>query len=105
MSSDTLAALKGSITKWRAIVAGAGVDRGPDNCPLCQRFRDVTNGKVTCDGCPVAERAGEPGCQGTPYDAYESARLSGDLSDEEMKPLAQAELDFLISLLSPGEIP
>jgi len=104
MDAETLEALKGSIAKWEAIVAGTGVDNGPENCPLCQRFRDATGRNVTCDGCPVAERVKETGCHGTPYYAYEEANCAGDLTDEEMKPLAQAELDFLKSLL-PRQAP
>lgn len=41
---------------------------GPSNCALCRIFR-----KRNCDdygfcrGCPVAEKTGLPGCNGTPY--------------------------------------
>jgi len=38
MDAETMAALKGSIAKWEAIVAGAGKDFGASNCPLCRKF-------------------------------------------------------------------
>jgi hypothetical protein len=99
MDPNTLRALKGSIAKWEAIVDGTGVDNGPDNCPLCQLFRNASGNRVRCDGCPVAMHTGETGCHGTPYDAYEEEENLGDLSDGEMKNLAAAELSFLKSLL------
>lgn len=90
MSSETLEALLGSIAKWRGIVAGTMKDEGQDNCPLCQTFY-----RGDCDGCPVKEHTGEELCQGTPYMDY---------TEERRYPVevAQAELDFLISLLPMG---
>lgn len=93
MDAETLAALKGSIAKWEAIVAGTGREDGPNNCPLCKMFYF----KVDCKGCPVRERTGKEACQGTPYEDFVRARnrgWSGVMADE-----AQHELDFLKSLL------
>lgn len=90
MNAETLTALRGSIAKWRAIVAGTGINRGPSDCPLCKLFFFVRR----CVGCPVFERTGETGCGGTPYSDYEK---NGELE------VAKAELDFLISLLPEGE--
>lgn len=93
MDAETLEALKGSIAKWEAIVAGTGVDKGPDNCPLCQRFWRASN----CIGCPVFEATGLINCGGTPYEDYERAY---DDDDREARDVAaREELDFLKSLL------
>lgn len=89
MDDATLTALKGSIAKWEAIVAGTGVDLGGSNCPLCKMFVRI-NGE--CKGCPVMEVTGFDNCERTPYYEY----------DPEEPETAQAELDFLKSLLPPG---
>lgn len=93
MDPETLAALRGSIQKWRDIVASTGTDQGGSNCPLCQVFNSRMSPRV-CSGCPVMERTGRRLCASSPYEDY--------LEDESIKN-AQAELDFLISLLPPGE--
>ena len=94
MNSETLEALKGSIGKWEAIVAGTGFDNGVDNCPLCGLFNnDETNDSETdCDGCPVAEKSGHKYCGGTPYTQFLRWGIKA----------AQEELDFLRSLLPAG---
>ena len=95
MDAETLEALKGSIAKWEAIVAGTGTDLGMNNCPLCLRF--ATDEYNPCTGCPVYARTGSVMCEGSPYDDWLSAQT---LADEERA--AQAELDFLKSLLPPA---
>lgn len=72
MKAKTLKALKGSIAKWKAIVARTGIDRGDRNCPLCQEFQD-------CEGCPVMEATGEAQCLGTPY--YDWKHTARNVSD------------------------
>jgi hypothetical protein len=105
MNTETLIALRGSIAKWEGIVAGTMVDEGRHNCPLCQKFnkdlRKEEGGNYgTCEGCPVAAATGSPLCDQSPYEAYADAILGeDDLSAEELTALAQAELDFLKSLL------
>jgi hypothetical protein len=93
--------LEGSIKKWEKIVAGKGYDHGTLNCPLCREFMSDN-----CDGCPVQEATGEPGCEGTPYDEWNwhfndlPVPVGPDrrVTDETTRALAQAELDFLRSL-------
>ena len=107
MPAATLHALKGSIAKWEAIVAGTGNDERAHNCALCQAFED-------CDGCPVAQRTGHPECIGTPYEDWSghhidvhnryNAPLHPRKGCAECERLAQAELDFLKSLL-PSDAP
>lgn len=112
MDDRTLEALKGSIAKWEGIVAGTIQDEGILNCPLCKLFH-----LGGCQGCPVAETAGVSYCANTPYRDYVMA--SGQVDMEELsistggsldnvelenlkvreKEVAQAELDFLKSLL------
>lgn len=108
MDERTLAALKGSIAKWEAIVADEGEDSGPNNCPLCQLFHPAHGGKgnpVDCGGCPVREATGQMGCGGTPYDTYEVLTVDGDDDDvEAIAAAAQEELEFLRSLLPADEV-
>jgi hypothetical protein len=100
MTPETLAALKGSIEKWRKIVDGTGKDEGPKNCPLCQTFRVWDESSVDCTGCPVKERTGRDGCDGSPYYDWEDAE---DDSADEREAAARAELEFLRSLLPADE--
>lgn len=97
MDARTLKALKGSIAKWEAIVAGTGTDEGPRNCPLCVEFWGDY-----CKGCPVRDKTGHHGCIGTPYAEWERADVTA-ATTPALVALAQAELDFLRSLLPEGE--
>lgn len=121
MDDKTLTALQGSIKKWEAIANGTGFDDGPRNCPLCIEFADVYEEnsidewrREGCCGCPVAEHVEDSGCGQTPYmnwidylyDSQGSESIEGTnfgyryrVFDERSKRLAQAELDFLRSLL------
>lgn len=103
MKKKTLVALKGSIEKWEKIVAGKGKDRGTENCPLCKLFWAQ---KQTCQYCPV-ERISKRGCcENTPYDAWNVWKENTEkdrVVDKQSKQLAQAELDFLKSLLPENE--
>ena len=114
MDAGTLEALKGSIRKWESIVEGTGLDRGPDNCPLCQKFNSDDEGENThfmCDGCPVAKATGETGCHGSPY--YEARPVVAlprnttggyDFTNHpERLEACKAELEFLRSLLPAKE--
>ena len=104
MDAVTLEALKGSIEKWEAIVAGTGEDRGGLNCPLCAEF-----GNAKCGGCPVADAVEEEWCNGTPYEQW-MRKVTGERDastgcyvrkavTDEHKALARQELNFLVSLL------
>ena len=101
MDKETAEALEGSIRKWEAIVAGTGKDEGINNCPLCQKFYL----DMRCDGCPVSIRTGKPVCEGSPYDHWGWSGAINDLPSAEdrfdARKVAQAELDFLISLREP----
>lgn len=108
MPAETLKALKGSIAKWEAIVAGTGRDLGYHNCPLCSLFAE----NERCAGCPVSAKSGKSGCWGTPYQetvlmTHEDGGVAifpaSHPRHEESLASAQAELDFLRSLLPEGE--
>lgn len=104
MDERTLTALKGSIAKWEGIVAGTIEDLGCDNCPLCLEFNeDYVDIEQTCGGCPVYRATGRTACQGTPYGDWSRARMLADNARSavtpELKMAAQAEVDFLRSLL------
>jgi hypothetical protein len=106
MHAKTLEALRGSIRKWEQIAAGTEGDRGPANCPLCEMFYSGH-----CTGCPVAHKTGEIECDGSPYQKWTAlptslfrvekidGRYSWWVDSEESRAAAQAELDFLKSLL------
>lgn len=102
MNAKTLKALRGSIAKWQAIVAGMGRDAAEQNCPLCEMF--INNG---CISCPVAESVGYTHCLATPYVAWQECcdHRTGRADTPERVAAAQAELDFLISLLPEGKAP
>ena len=97
MNRKTLKALKGSISKWEAIIAGNAYDLGAENCPLCELFVEDF-----CYKCPVRESSGAPGCIYTPWHDWakaQGARLVWRADTPRRKKLAQAELKFLQSLL------
>lgn len=109
MPSRTLDALKGSIKKWERIVAGKDGDQGSVNCPLCWLFNV---GWGDCDGCPVEAVTSHSRCLGTPYDVWVALR-EDDVEFRNGKTwavspraveVAQAELDFLKSLLSSPDL-
>jgi hypothetical protein len=109
MDEQTLAALRGSIEKWKEIECHDGRDLGTANCPLCKLFfvKD-------CSGCPVREATGVRGCGSTPYDLFD-----GEIGKymeahdvwlhiawtDELADLARQEREFLESLLPEGEAP
>lgn len=108
MTPETLEALKASIAKWeRNAVAETADDIviGPRDCPLCEAFNKP---KKRCAGCPVAEKAGQPYCDGTPYSSVQFAKFNwfsrGTISAKKKAIAAvQAEVAFLKSLLPPEE--
>lgn len=101
MDERTLAALQGSIEKWRAIEAGTGKDNAAWNCPLCALF--LLQGG--CNGCPVFARTGAESCQDTPFVEWVAVQLKEDRGHpflaitDRHKALARAEREFLESLL------
>lgn len=116
MKAATLAALRGSIAKWRAIVEGTGADHGTSNCSLCQMFFDNDEldeeGDIAyCVGCPVYDHTGEDNCRATPFESWAGLVRDQNIIDGRYardpiaRDAAQAELDFLISLLPEGEAP
>lgn len=104
MTKKTLKALKGSIVKWKKIVAGKGLDLLTYNCPLCKLFYSNKH----CSACPVVDEVGAHWCEKTPHTAWVDHRYDFHPDKKTLrvfkgcpdcKRLAQAELDFLISLL------
>jgi len=94
MDEKTLTALNASIEKWEKRAGGDHSESpGLRSCPLCKVFHeDYREGGKSCDGCPVFERTGYRYCENTPYTAYYFQRTNAN---------AQAEVDFLRSLLPP----
>ncbi len=107
MDKEILTALKGSIKKWEMIVAGKGIDKSGTNCPLCKL---VEKEKSDCSHfpCPVYKETKQLECQGSPYWKWREHHSSNHTEEDEYmvfcptcRKLAQAELDFLKSLLPP----
>lgn len=102
MDAKTLEALEGSIGKWAGIVGGTDVDYGRTNCSLCSSFRMDS---PDCGGCPVKEKTKLQYCAGSPYEDWfehveeHSRYYPYKVNCSECLRLAQAELDFLKSLL------
>lgn len=95
MTPIALKALKGSIKKWKAIVAGTGEDWGDDNCPLCIKYF-----KKGCKGCPVAAAVQDTCCNGTPYrEDWERLHYPNKATTNEEKEAASKMLSFLQGLL------
>ena len=106
MKPETLAALQGSIEKWEKVVDGTGTEDSYRNCPLCQAFID----NVKCHGCPVNDHNDGNSCTNDEMIAWGKHIDDHIWSDDgfrvqcpECIRLAQAELDFLKSLL-PKEL-
>lgn len=105
MDERTLTALKASIRHWEANVrAKTRMDAsiGETGCALCVEFI-----KGNCSGCPVKAKTGRSFCLRTPHHAARSAWVTWGQSDakseDAWRKAAQAELDFLKSLLPEGQ--
>lgn len=111
MDKRTLKALKGSIKHWQENVDAETPDDATTDgfaCDLCDEFHDKYDDLPECAGCPVYKKTGQTGCTGTPYfpahHALRDWRFKGTSSHKQAwRKAAQAELDFLISLLPEGE--
>lgn len=105
MDEKTKEALEGSIKKWEEIVKEDSFDNGSANCPLCQEF---VKSYPHCSKCPVCLETGRTSCVDSPYEIWEahhdkahniwSVPFDNHEDCEECTKLAQAELNFLISL-------
>jgi hypothetical protein len=115
MDESTLVALNGSINKWAQIFAGKLTDKGTTNCPLCEKFyerRDPDNSHIWCYGCPVSKRVNDDWCDSTPYIEWQKHQrdqhnhtINMTVDCPTCTELAQAELEFLRSLLPDEEEP
>lgn len=107
MDARTLEALKASIQHWEQNASINDLHEADVNwhsCALCMEFNSSTrpdDEENNCSGCPLSEKTGTQYCEKTPFmGAWDAVHLSPDL--ETFKKHAQAELDFLRSLL-PAE--
>lgn len=104
MDNTTLEALNESIKHWeenRDAEQHGAVATGIKACALCGLFREVD-----CKGCPVENKTKQMGCINTPYYAALEAKDDWEWADEDesrkaetFRDAAQAEVDFLKSLL------
>ena len=100
MKARALKALKQSIAHWKEMRDDPACSKPiTSNCALCKLFFLREN---RCDGCPVAEKAEQPNCNGTPYlKAYQAWNQLGKTEASLAKWRAEAtkEIEFLESLL------
>lgn len=103
MDPKTLTALKASIAKWERNVEAETPDKvllGASECALCKLF--IYN---LCKDCPVRARSGSHFCRQTPFvktiNSFFDWNEGG--SKDSWREAAQAEVDFLKSLLPEGE--
>lgn len=105
MDAIALKALRESIAHWERNVAAEtpeDVRLGAENCACCAAVYD--NIESDCIGCPIHEKTGKSYCVGTPYEKADVAFFSWlhkntDATRDAWRVAAQAELDFLRSLL------
>lgn len=106
MNEATKKALEDSIEHWRRMETGNRINGETPHgsfCALCAMFFSKY---AKCEGCPVAEDTGYPGCYETPYYAAKtstlilSAYLAQDrgLDSEEFKLAAKEMREFLEGL-------
>lgn len=76
--TDKVAAIDGSIDKWKRICYEDAIDGARSDCPLCQisGYNDLNKG-IDCDGCPIYLHTDKPNCLGTPYRDYCHLRYFG----------------------------
>jgi hypothetical protein len=104
MDARTREALEASIKHWQDNLAAdspADVSVQEGDCALCRAFIDLG-----CRGCPVFRKTERKFCKGSPYvDACKALKewKSGDFGRRVFTIAAQAELDFLRSLLPSEE--
>ncbi len=90
-----------SIEHWlrmRADPHGGDVPT-PAQCALCKTYFSGGSGRAGCDGCPIANDAGLPDCDGTPYsDASEiffDLKEEDDYGSDEWRYHSNLMIDFL----------
>lgn len=115
MDQKTRDALEASIKHHEECLAESRPDLiqlGVKSCALCRQFYkyDRENNELNCDGCPVKERTGENGCEGSPYEDAFDLMLTWESSEEEAdrdryRAAEQCEIDFLKSLRPKDEEP
>lgn len=100
MNDPTLAALQDSIAHWERMRDDrAETPEQPiaPDCALCRLFYTSRPSPTCCYGCPVYTTTSQQFCRGTPY--AEAERAYDDPNEFAWKEAAQAEIDFLKSLL------
>lgn len=128
MTKTALVGLFASITVWKEKVGLAkhrrygSITIGQYGCPLCAIYNNSFIRSRNCEGCPIKETTGKPGCNGTPYVKvrlfykryHHSLETETFLNEKEKKKhirpsmkgytaACRAEVKFLESLLPTKE--
>lgn len=80
---ETLAALLKSAQRWRE--EDPGELGSYHDCPLCdlhRKARAIFSIFIVCDGCPIRDKTGKHGCEGSPYDSFFYAKDEDDAFDK-----------------------
>ena len=110
MEKNAKDALVASIAKWSFVAYKNKKERGWEDCSLCDLFRENRN----CEGCPVAEATGRPGCLNTPYEAWREHASAREDDDDGLyfvacqsaaNRAAEEMLHFLCDLIPPPPPP
>ncbi len=56
--------------KWRRIANGTGIDKGGDNCHLCDKFLVSSSDNRHCQDCPIFRESKLEFCESTPYHSW-----------------------------------
>ena len=100
--------LEESLEKWQNILRSrnACLDEGTADCPCCAEwFHTYGEDGETCNGCPIRDFTGLPGCAGTPYTEFVSAAADVDESmgpfwNDDVESAVNAEITFLGNLIT-----
>jgi hypothetical protein len=104
--------LEESLEKWQNILRSrdARLDEGTEVCPCCAQWflQNVKDGEQCfklCNGCPIRDFTGLPGCAGTPYIEFISAAADADESmgpfwNDDVERAVNAEITFLVNLIT-----
>jgi len=82
---EILKAIKKSAIKWYGIELGTGIDKGVENCALCEKFFDKIKSENTCSGCPVFGETSKMECGGTPYTKWRKHHRLEHIKSDNLK--------------------
>lgn len=83
---------------WHILLDPMSADVSPKACPACKMYLLA---RLSCKGCPIAEKTGLRGCEGTPYDDFIRTRdkaRAGHATRAAVVAATLTEIDWLRAL-------